>query len=226
MLNIRVLRALALTRRHPSAILLVVQLVGLLLYPFLEASPSSSITLGALGIAVLISTVRMVRHTPGLTWLSATMALSAIVLLVLQTALDLPWLLPWSATLEAALYFHAAGSLIAYMMQDWHATTDELFAAGATFTLLVWGFAYSFVALQAWQPGSFLAAVSPQSPRTWTELMFLSFALLSSTGIGDVIPITPLARALACVEMFVGVMYLAGVVSRLIGLSLQNRRAI
>lgn len=225
MLNIRVLRALALTRRHPSAILLLVQLAGLLVYPFLEARPGSSITVGALSILVLVSTVRMVRHTPGLTWLSAVMASSAIVLMVLQTALDMPWLLPWSAALEALLYTHAAGSLIAYMMQDWHATTDELFAAGATFTLLVWGFAHAFVALQAWQPGSFLAAVNPQAPRGWTELMFLSFALLSSTGIGDVIPITPLARAFSCVEMFVGVMYLAGVVSRLIGLSLQDRKA-
>ena len=66
-------------------------------------------------------------------------------------------------------------------------------------------------------------AVNPEQPRTWTELMFLSFALLSSTGIGDVIPIKGPARALASVEMFVGVMYLAAVVSRLIGLTLQRR---
>jgi hypothetical protein len=53
--------------------------------------------------------------------------------------------------------------------------------------------------------------------------MFLSFALLSSTGIGDVIPLRPLARALTSLEMFVGVMYLAAVVSRLIGLTLLRR---
>ncbi len=53
--------------------------------------------------------------------------------------------------------------------------------------------------------------------------MYLSFALLSSTGIGDVIPLTPHARAIAAVEMFVGTIYLAAVVSRLIGLTLQRR---
>ena len=111
------------------------------------------------------------------------------------------------------------------MMGDMHATTDELFAAGATFTLLAWGFAYSFVVLQAVQPGSFSAAVNAELPRTWSELMFLSFALLSSTGIGDVIPIRPLARALTSLEMFVGVGYLAAVVSRLIGLTLLRRDA-
>ncbi len=212
------------TRRHPSAILLLVQLAGLMLYPFLERTRIGPLVFGAFGIAVLIITTRMVQRTPGLTWISVCIALPAIVLLILQAVFAMHWLLPWSAALEAVFYFYAAGSLIAYMMKDWRATTDELFAAGATFTLLAWGFAYLFVVLQALEPGSFSAAVNPQSPRTWTELMFLSFALLSSTGIGDVIPITPPARALTSVEMFVGVMYLAGVVSRLIGLSLLRQR--
>ncbi|WP_423598689.1 ion channel [Roseateles sp. MS654] len=220
------LRVLALTRRHPSAILLIVQLIGLLLYPLLESSRSAPLALGAFGVVVLVFTTRMVRSTPGLTWLSVTIALPAVALLMLQAFWDMEELLPWSSGLEALFYFYAAASLIAYMMRDWHATTDELFAAGATFTLLAWGFAHVFVVVQAVHPGSFSAAVDPQSPRTWTELMFLSFALLSSTGIGDVIPVRPLARAITTIEMFVGVMYLAAVVSRLIGLTLIRRREL
>ncbi|MDR7331820.1 ion channel [Roseateles asaccharophilus] len=222
-MQVRHRRLLALTRRHPSAILLLVQLAGLLLYPLLESTRIGPLALSAFGIAVLVVTTRMVRRTPGLMWLSLCLVLPAIVMLVLQGIWEMHWLQPWSAALEALFYFYAAGSLIAYMMSDMHATTDELFAAGATFTLLAWGFAYSFVALQAWQPGSFAAAVNPEQPRSWTELMFLSFALLSSTGIGDVIPLKPLARAWTSLEMFVGVMYLAAVVSRLIGLTLLRR---
>ncbi|MET0518630.1 MAG: ion channel [Burkholderiaceae bacterium] len=214
---------LALTRSHPSAILLLVQLGGLLLYPLLEARPAAPLLLAAFGIAVLVLTTGMVRRTPGLTWISVCIALPATALLLLQFSPDMRWLRPWSALLEALFYFYAAGSLIAYMMGDLHASTDELFAAGATFTLLAWAFAYLFEVLQVVQPGSFSAAIDPQQPRSWTELMFLSFALLSSTGIGDVVPIRPLARALASLEMFVGVMYLAAVVSRLIGLTLLRR---
>lgn len=219
----RHLKLFAITRRHPSAILLLVQLAGLLLYPLLEGTHAGPLALSAFGIAVLVVTTRMVRRTPGLKWLSICLALPAVVMLLLQALLDMHWLRPWSAALEALFYFYAAGSLVAYMMSDMRATTDELFAAGATFTLLAWGFAYAFVMLQAWQPGSFAAAVNAEQPRTWTELMFLSFALLSSTGIGDVIPVRPMARALASLEMFVGVMYLAAVVSRLIGLTLLRR---
>jgi hypothetical protein len=176
------------------------------------------------GIVVLAITTGMVRRTPGLNWVAGGIALPAIVLLVLQALFGMPGLLPWSSGLEAIFYFYAAGSLIAYMMADRHATTDELFAAGATFTLLAWGFAYLYVLTQALQPGCFAAAVNPQAPRAWTELMYMSFALLSSTGIGDVIPLSTHARMLAAVEMFVGVMYLAAVVSRLIGLTLLDQR--
>jgi hypothetical protein len=44
------------------------------------------------------------------------------------------------------------------MLQDWVATTDELFAAGATFTLLAWAFAYVYVVCEALIPGSFSSA--------------------------------------------------------------------
>lgn len=217
------LRLLAKARRHPSAILLVVQLAGMLLYPFIENTHAGRVGFGVFGIVVLVITTRMVRQTPGLTWVSVGIALPAVVLLALQALFVMPQLLPWSSMLEAAFYFYAAGSLIAYMMADRHASTDEIYCAAATFTLLAWGFTYLFLLLQSLQPGCFAAAVNPGGPRTWTELMYLSFALLSSTGIGDVIPLTAHARALASLEMFVGVMYLAAVVSRLIGLTLQRR---
>lgn len=199
------------------------QLAGLVLYPFIENTHAGHVGFGAFGIVVLVFTTRMVRHTPGLTWVSVGIALPAVVLLALQALFEMPGLLPWSSGLEAAFYFYAAGSLIAYMMADRHASTDEIFCAAATFTLLAWGFTYLFLLLQSLQPGCFAAAVNAGEPRTWTELMYLSFALLSSTGIGDVIPLTPPARALASLEMFAGVMYLATVVSRLIGLTLVQR---
>jgi hypothetical protein len=211
------------TKRHPSAILLVVQLAGMLLYPFIEDTHAGLVAFNAFGIAVLGITTNMVRRTPGREWISASIALLAITLLLLQRVFHLPQLLPWSSGLEAVFYFYAAGSLIAYMMEDRRATSDELFAAGATFTLLAWAFTHLFILVQTLHPGSFAAAMNAADPRTWTELNYLSFALLSSTGIGDVIPLTAHARALASVEMFVGLMYLAAVVARLIGFTIASQ---
>jgi hypothetical protein len=175
-------------------------------------------------VLVLCLAIAMVHRTSGRAWISAAIAVPAVVLNALYATQGMSALLPWSAALEAVFYFYAAWCLISYMLADRSATTDELFAAGATFTLLAWGFTYVFVACQALQPGAFAMASDPGQPRGWTELMFLSFVLLSSTGIGDVVPVTGQARALASLEIFVGIMYLALVVSRLIGLTLLARQ--
>jgi hypothetical protein len=209
------------TRRHPSAVLLLTQLAGMLLYPFIEDVRGGQAIFNVFGIAVLVVATRMVHRTPGHAWISASIAGPVVVLLALQTMFGMAGLLPWSAALEAAFYFYAAASLVAYMMEDRRATTDELFAAAAAFTLLAWAFTYVFILVQALHPGTFGAAVNAADARTWTELNYLSFALLSSTGIGDVIPLTSHARAVASVEMLVGLMYLAAVVARLIGFTLQ-----
>ena len=216
------MKPLRLMQRHPSAILMLVQLIGMLVYPFLEYTSGGKTVFNVIGIIVLGVATRMVRRTPGHAWISASIALPVIILLALQTFFDMPHLLPIQSALEALFYFYAAGSLIAYMMEDRETTTDELFAAGATFTLLAWGFTHVFVMIEAIAPGSFAAAVNVSNPRTWTELNYLSFALLSSTGIGDVIPLTSYTRAVASVEMLVGIMYLTAVVTRLIGFTLQH----
>ena len=59
-----------------------------------------------------------------------------------------PWLAGTSAVFHALFYFWAAANLMVYMLADVHVTVDELFAVGATFTLLAWAFAYVFTVLQ------------------------------------------------------------------------------
>lgn len=218
------LRRLARLYRHPSALLLIVQLAGLFLLPLIEGTPRGNAAFGMFGVLVAVLAVRMVRRTAGHAWISLGLAIPAIALSLMATVGDSAAALPWAASLEALFYFHAAGSLIAYMLADLRATTDEIFACAATFMLLAWAFMHVFIAYQAVTPGTFTGAIDPGAPRKWTELLFLSFALLSSTGIGDVIPMTPSARTIASLEMFVGVMYLTLVVSRLVGLTLRKAR--
>jgi Ion channel len=104
------------------------------------------------------------------------------------------------------------------MLADHEITRDEVFAVGATFTLVAWAFAYTYTAWQAIEPGSFTAAVDPGADRTWMEFLFLSFTNLSSTGLSDVTPIKPFARSPVMLEQLAGIGYLAMVVTRLVGL--------
>lgn len=209
---------LAFARRQPSAILLAAQLGGLLLYPFMENREVGRSLFSAFGILVLALVVLAVRSSPALTWIGVALGAPATVLLLIQAITRTDTLLPYSSALEAILYFYAAGALIAYMVADHEVTRDELYAVGATFTLVAWAFAYTFIVVQAVAPGTFAGGGDPGADRTWMELLFLSFTTLSSTGLSDVVPVRPFGRAVVMVEQIAGVAYVAMVVSRLVGL--------
>jgi hypothetical protein len=216
--RLRRVRYIGFLRRNPSAGLLFVQLLGVVLYPLMESLPRGRALFGMFGLLVLGLALFVVRGSPWLTWLGVTLALPVVVLSLITVVTPRPGLIVATSALEAVFYFYAAGSLIAYMLQDWHVAADELFAAGAAFTLLAWAFAYTFVVCQAIVPGSFGYGAGQMS-RTWTELLYLSVAVLSSVGLSDILPAKPMARSLVMLESFVGIMYIALVVSRLINLS-------
>lgn len=207
-----------IARRHPSAFLLAAQLLSLLLYPLMDGGQSGRLLFGAVALVVVPLALWVVTRSPLVNWLGWLLAIPAMALTVFGVVFEREALLPFSAMLEAALYFYAAGGLIIYMLRDHKVTGDELFAAGATFTLLAWGFAYAYFVCQAWYPGSF-TGFEPERPRSWMELLFLSFTNLSATGAGDIVPVSPPARVLVMLEQFAGVGYVATVVSRLIGLT-------
>jgi hypothetical protein len=204
-------------RRNPSAGLLLVQLAGLLLYPWMETSVRGRHLFGAFGLLILGLALWVVRRSPWLTWLGGLLALPVVVLAFVSAIAPTPSITLAIAALQALFYFYATGSLIAYMVQDVVATTDELFAAGATFTLLAWAFAHTYVVCQAVRPDSFTGSVNPDAPRTWMELLYLSVAVLSSVGLSDILPARPFARGLVMLESVAGIMYIALVVSRLAG---------
>jgi len=209
--------------KHPSAALLFVQILGVLLYPLMEETSAERALFGLIGVLVLGAALYVVKRGPWLTGVALGLALPIVALSIWLSVEFEPRRMAVMAALEAVFYFYAAGSLIAYMLEDEFASADELFAAGATFTLLAWAFAYVYVVCQALVPGSFGALAGAEHPRTWMELLFLSFTTLSGVGLGDIIPLLPMARALIMIEELAGVMYLALVVSRLISLSVTAR---
>jgi hypothetical protein len=205
--------------KHPSAALLSVQILSILVYPLMQDTPVERGAFRIIGLVVLGAALYVVKRGPWLTGFAVMLALPVVVLSIwLAFDFDLRRQ-AIVAAFAAMFYCYAAGSLIAYMLEDEFASADELFAAGATFTLLAWAFAYVYLVCQAVLPGSFGAG----SARTWMELLFLSFTTLSGVGLGDIVPLLPMARALVMIEEFSGVMYLALVVSRLIALSVTTR---
>ncbi len=219
----RTARWRATLRKQPSAFLLAVQILVILLLPALETSDWGRAVISLLSLSALITAVFTVRSTPALTWLSVTLALPAAVFEIWSLFDERSTILVLAHAALAVFYFYTAYALISYMFEDSWVTKDELFAVAACFTVLVFAFAYIYLAIQEVWNGSFTAFDGP-GQRSFLELLYYSGAVLTSVGLSDVGPILPQARAVSTVEQFGGVMYIAMVISRLVALTVIRSR--
>lgn len=212
--------------------LLVVQLLALLLYPFLqtlelgEFRQAGHAAFGLVGLLVLFLAVRAVRATPALTWVSFLLGGPVLVLTIAESV----WpengtIVFWSALLHAAFYFYTGYALLRYMFADNWVTRDELLATGATFTVLAWAYAYLYFALQFIWPDSFtIFGEADAGDRTWFELLYLSITTMTSTGLSDIVAVTPHMRSFVLLQQISGMLYVALVVARLVGLTIARFR--
>ena len=213
-----------LIRLNPSAFLLVAQLLVLVLHALFDDLKSQRGLISAFSVVILVLVVWVVSRNAKVSWFAWTLAGGSFFLSLLSAFIENANLLAGSSLVAALLYFYAAGGLIVYMMSDDKVTRDELFGLGATFTLLAWGFAYLYLVCQTWLPGSFFSSIVVDRPLTFLEFLSLSFTNLTATGLGDIMPAGATARILVMLEQFVGIGYVAMVVSRLISLTTQRKK--
>jgi Ion channel len=205
-------------------VLLAAQLLGLLLYPFLDNAALGRAVFGVFALLVLAAATAAVRLTPALTWVAALLGAPVVVFTIVEgihPGNDAVVL--WSSLFHAAFYFYTTYGLLRYMFSDLVVTTDELIATGATFTVVAWAFAYVYAATQIIWPDSFTAALHANDPRSWVDLLFLSVTTLTSTGLSDIVPIRPHARSFVMIEQIAGMLYLALVVARIVALTVSRQ---
>ncbi len=111
-------------------------------------------------------------------------------------------------------------SLLQDVLRTPNVTLDTIYGAVTVYLLIayVWGVAY--LLLETLQPGALAmnATWHPNHKIDWPDCMFFSFVTLTSVGYGDMVPITPHARSLSILEGVSGIMYVAVLVARLVGL--------
>ncbi len=75
-------------------------------------------------------------------------------------------------------------------------TTDKVFGAVAAYILIALSSASLFGVLQIFEPHAFNAAVAhgPDGRLNWSDMMYFSFTVLTSTGFGEITPASPFAR--------------------------------
>ena len=127
------------------------------------------------------------------------------------------WIRPLALGATAAFISTVTVALLRYVLDRRAITTDKVFGAVAAYILIALSFASVFGLLQFFEPQAFNPAVAhgPDGRLNWSDMMYFSFTVLTSTGFGEITPATPMARALIIIEQVLGVMYVAFLVARL-----------
>lgn len=84
-------------------------------------------------------------------------------------------------------------------------------------------FASLFTFVGSLIPKAFSGMMVEDSPALATQLIYFSFATLTTTGYGDISPIHPIARSLCNLEAIFGQLYPATLLARLVTLELAHR---
>jgi len=209
---------------HPSGMLLGAQLLQVLLWPVLDDSVVGRAGLGAIGMLAVGAAVLAVRRTPMASRVILMLGAPAMLLTLVEPVFaDEDAVVLLSGLLHAPFYFYVSYAMLRYLLHDDKVTTDEYFATGAAFTVVAWGFAYVFSIVQVIWTGSFSSGEGAVD-QTWFELLYLSFSILTSVGLSDIVAVEAQARSVVMVEMMTGVFYIAMVVARMVGLTILRRR--
>lgn len=122
---------------------------------------------------------------------------------------------PLLLTLRLGFFSIVCLALLARVFRPGRVTAHRILGAVAVYVLLgvAWGTAFQLLVVI--RPDAVLAGSQPAS---LDEAMWLSFITLTTTGYGDVLPTSPMARSLAVFEAIVGVLYPAILISRLVSL--------
>jgi len=194
-----------------SVLLLLVGAVA-----FVPASDSGRLALNVINMFVLIATVAAVGRTSLSFVIALLLAIPAVWFQYLGLWRDNDGELAMSWMFSAALYFVTTVYLLRYVFQPRVMTQDKLFGAAAAYLMIgvLWAYLYAIVGHH--YPQSYLVVGQPDR-LVFADALYLSITVLTSTGFGDVVPLTRQARGICMIEQVAGALFIAILIARLAG---------
>ncbi len=183
---------------------------------FVEPTPLGRIVIAAANALLVVAAVVSVGRTAISFVLAMLLAGPAIIYQWIALKTGDPHALLMSRWLAVALYALALGYLMRHVFQRTVMTADKLFGAASMYMLIgiFWAFLYALV--DTYHPGSFTASGQALAPGFF-DLVYFSFTVLTSTGFGDLAPLSRQARGICTIEQIVGALFLAILIARLAG---------
>ena len=194
--------------------LLLLVLIGAV--SFVPASDHGRLILNGVNMFLLIATVAAVGRTTLPFVIALLLAGPAVGFQYLGLWHDSDSQLAVSWMFSAALYFITTAYLLRYVFQPKIMTQDKLFGAAAAYLMIGVLWAYLYAIIGFFYPESYMIVGQP-GRLVYADALYLSITVLTSTGFGDVIPLTRQARGVCMIEQITGGLFVAILIARLAG---------
>src|SRR5258706_1219717 len=165
-----------------------------------------------INLAILLSAVAAVGRTKRSFIIATLVGLPVVGFQLLGFVREEPLYLVYSWAFGSGFYCIALVLLLRYVLLPEGMNSDKLYGAAAAYLMLGIVWAYWYGIIQYFYPGAFSPAGAPLS---LFDLLYFSFAVLTTAGFGDIVPVAAVARGLTMLEQVVGVLYIAILIARL-----------
>lgn len=112
------------------------------------------------------------------------------------------------------------GNILAFIFGSSTVTLDTIFASVVAYLLIAFTFSEAYLLVYNFSPTSFnlSAATTPAGVETLHGVMiYYSFITITTVGLGDIVPLSPLARSMTALEAMIGQFFVAILVAWLVG---------
>jgi hypothetical protein len=175
-------------------------------------------------LALILGSLAVIRHRI-ITYFVIGLTISTLAVDVIAVIAPSRGLLSLDSSLKLACLSFLAFMTLKRTLRPGRVTRYQVAGGIAGYLLigLIWVFAYQLVVQGAPDAIHFEHGAVDVLSQQPSDLIYFSFATLTTVGYGDVHPVHRAARSLAVAEALVGQLYLAILIASLIGMALQTR---
>jgi hypothetical protein len=196
--------------------LFAVLIVLIAVVSFVPPTDHGRLVVNAINMFLMIATVAAVGRTTMSFIIALLLAVPAVWFQYTGLWLDDDWELAKSWMFSAGLYFATTVYLLRYVFHPTVMTPDKLFGAAAAYLLIGVLWAYNYAIVGYFYPQSYMIVGQP-GHLVYADALYFSLTVLTSTGFGDIAPLTRQARGVCMVEQITGALFVAILIARLAG---------
>jgi hypothetical protein len=205
--------------RHRFFLLFVFLLATLILFPYAEASHFGSYAFRVIGSFAIIVSVYAANVHRSLLIFAIVLAIPALFERIVVPEVNAHSFSVFNIVLTLVFNVVIVVVIFRHVLAEKKPTSETIFGALCLYLLVGFSFASVYGLIAAFQPNSFY--LDPQTnlhrvPNRF-DLIYYSFCTMTSLGAAGITAVSSQARAFSILEAILGVLYLAVLITGLIG---------